>query len=583
MAENNETKKNQRSGFEVRGKLGTEDLNAAVTINDNMTEFIREVASTSNTVNLTGSNTVTLDRSATKPTEDQPLWSAIRNRTDAIGFNRYSDFIKNVLCENSDSPGTSDINSQDGLPDHDSFSLNDRPDHGSPSIVDKKLSLINRPTIYGSDSYKLLKLATEAFLIFETGVLLENNEENDSDNFLFNQEEKRRLGYSVTDNGNPVTIDTIRTDLQSYLGIGDGQLPYLDRILTQIVGNEEGRREERLPYCESILRHRVSCPAFIELIWSYWHEEAMLVQTMNLISMRFQNKRSRSDDPLANLALDPLRPLNNMVWGYMQDEFSRLSIKRRAYEYDHHYGFNLEGKAISGLNPADSRTKFIEAFHGLLHGISMFYREDDDATIVADAFKLLNALREVHLILSDGAQNQYGDLPWTARKEMLMAQWMLARPEMKEFLRGRYMTPYQEPWMGAVDDMKRLQGWSDVTVTHFHELAIYGEQILLSIRFGDWIDINDQEQARNWARYWRPEIQRYIHAYNAVSGVDLSVEISDIRMANDRFLQPSVLLSKRLKAGYGQKHLSKRASTRVPNGKIAKNSPAGYLTGKHEL
>jgi hypothetical protein len=61
----------------------------------------------------------------------------------------------------------------------------------------------------------------------------------------------------------------------------------------------------------------------------------------------------------------------------------------------------------------------------------------------------------------------------------------------------------------AVDDMKRLQGWSDVMITHFHELAIYGEQILLSIRYGDWIDINDQELARNWARYWRPEIQRY--------------------------------------------------------------------------
>jgi hypothetical protein len=578
MAENRKNIKNQAEfEFGFKGKLGAEDLDAAITVNGNTADLLRQAATGPTTVNLTGSNTVTLDRSATKPTEDQPLWSAIRNRTDAIGFNRYSDFIKNVLCE---TPEITDNQIQDNLPEHDSFSLNDRPDHGSPSIVDKKLSLINRPTIYGSDSYKLLKLATEAFLIFETGVLIENNEAKDLDNVLFNQEEKRRLGYSVTSGGEPVTIDTIRADLSAYLGTGDGQLPYLDRILTQIVGNDEDRKKERLPYCESILRHRVSCPAFIELIWSYWHEEAMLVQTMNLISMRFQNKRSSPNDPLANLALDPLRPLNNMVWGYMQDEFSRLSIKRRAYEYDHHYGFSLEGKAISGLNPADSRTKFIEAFHGLLHGVSMFYREDDDATIVADAFKLLNALREVHLILSDGAQNQYGDLPWTARKEMLMAQWMLARPEMKEFLRGRYMTPYQEPWMGAVDDMKRLQGWTDVTVTHFHELAIYGEQILLSIRFGDWIDINDQEQARNWARYWRPEIQRYIHAYNVVSGVDLSVEISDIRMANDRFLQPSVLLSKRLKTGHGQKQLSKSSSA---SARIGSGSAAGYLTGKHEL
>ena len=32
----------------------------------------------------------------------------------------------------------------------------------------------------------------------------------------------------------------------------------------------------------------------------------------------------------------------------------------------------------------------------------------------------------------------------------------------------------------------------------------------------------DPEQAANWARYWRPEIQRYIHAYRAVTGVDLT-------------------------------------------------------------
>ncbi len=553
MAEKDNTNNSQdKQGFGI-------DFNVNQTVDNGFAGTIKVVGETADLLQrvASGPKTINLDRSVTNPTDDQPLWSAIRNRTDAIGFNNYNDFIYKVLCDSSDTD-TNDI----------------QPEHGSPSLSDRKLSLLNRPTIYGSDSYKLLKLATEAFLIFECGAFISND--NDSDNNSFDLEETRRHGV-------PVTFESISADLQSYLQIGEGQLPYLDRILTQIVGNDEDRKAERLPFCESILRNRTSCPAFIELIWSYWHEEAMLVQTMNLISMRFQNKRSRPDDPLANLALDPLRPLNNMVWGYMQDEYSRLSIKRRAYEYDHHYGFSLAGKAINGLNPADSRTQFIEAFHKLLHSVSMFYREDDDATIVADAFKLLNALREVHLILSDGAQNQYGDLPWTARKEMLMAQWMLARPEMKEFLRGRYMTPYQEPWMGAVDDMKRVQGWSDVTVTHFHELAIYGEQILLAIRFGDWIDINDQEQARNWARYWRPEIQRYIHAYNAVSGVDLSVEVSDVRMANDRFVQPSVLLSKRLKAGHRQKQFSKGSSTRVPVSKMATNRATGYLTGKHEL
>jgi hypothetical protein len=76
--------------------------------------------------------------------------------------------------------------------------------------------------------------------------------------------------------------------------------------------------------------------------------------------------------------------------------------------------------------------------------------------------------------------------------------------------------------MPQVDTMKTLQGWTDVTVTYFHDLAVYGEQLLLSIRYDDWIDINDEDSAKNWARYWRPEIQGYMHAYRAVTGVDLA-------------------------------------------------------------
>lgn len=153
----------------------------------------------------------------------------------------------------------------------------------------------------------------------------------------------------------------------------------------------------------------------------------------------------------------------------------------------------------------------------------------------------------MHLILAEGAHNQFGDLPWTARAEMLTMQWLLARPEMREFLRGRHMVPYQEEWMGAVDCMKKLQGWSDTTVTHFHELAVTGERILLSVRYGDWIHIdNIEEQAKNWARYWKPEIQRYIHGYMTVTGVDLMSETSDSRDAATRFQQPSMLLQRRL-------------------------------------
>jgi hypothetical protein len=446
------------------------------------------------------------------------LWVAIRNRTQAIGFSRYHRFINDILCE--------DVPPQPP-PNYGQY--------GSPSVAEMRSDLAGRETIHGVDAYNLLKLATEAFLIFECGVVPQPRNPP-----LDLGEESRRLGQPVSEGG-------IRQALNRYLtGTQDKVLPYLERIVNQIVSLNQGRRQEDMPYCEAILQHRVTCPSLLELIWSYWHEEGMLAQTMNAIALRFQNKRGHARDPLVNLELDPLRPLNNIIWGFVQDEYNRLSVPRRAYEYDHHYGFSLVGKAVPRLASADSRSKFVGAFHNLLYRTAMFYREDDDTTIVADAFTLLNALREVHLILAEGAHNQFGDLPWTARKEMLMMQWILARPETKEFLRGRYMVPYQEPWMGAVDDMKRLQGWSDVTITHFHELAIYGEQILLSIRYGDWIDVNNQEFARNWARYWRPELQRYIHAYNAVTGVDLSADIVDTRRAADRYVQPSVHLSQQL-------------------------------------
>lgn len=103
--------------------------------------------------------------------------------------------------------------------------------------------------------------------------------------------------------------------------------------------------------------------------------------------------------------------------------------------------------------------------------------------------------------------------------------------------------------MGAVDDMKRLQGWTDTTITHFHELAVTGERILLSVRYGDWVNLdNTEDQAKNWARHWKPEVQRYIHNYQTVTGVDLGVEVTDTRRATERYLQPSVHLQRRLAA-----------------------------------
>ncbi|MGR9108491.1 MAG: hypothetical protein ACU843_16355 [Gammaproteobacteria bacterium] len=505
-----------------------------------------------------------LHRGASEPTDDQAFWAAIRYSTNAIGFNRYCDFINRVLCEEMSTP-----------------------EYGSPSVKSRLDDLKLRPTIHGTDAYNLLKLATEAFLISNCGVVFTKGQLTDPEFKAMLRNERKRLELPSYIDVEDVEVD-LTTRLSNYLGQGSATVPYLDRIIRQITSRplREAPRtdpdgpvfqagpngiEEGLPYCkqEVILQHRATCPSMLELIWSYWHEEGMLVQTINNIILRFQNKRRHAQDPLANLTLDPLRPLSNILWGFIQDEYSRLSVQRRCYEYDSQYGITLVGKAVPDLQSADSRSQFIGAFHNLLYRTAMFYREDDDHTVFADAFPLLNALREVHLILAEGAHNQFGDLPWTSRREMLMMQWILARPEMKEFLRGRYSVPYQEDWMGAVDDMKRLQAWTDVTITHFRELGVYGEQILLSIRYGDWIDINDQDQAKNWARSWRPEIQRYMHAYHAVSGVDLSAETVDARSAEIRSAQPSALLHKRLSNIQSKNSLAGPSSRRLGSPKSA--------------
>ena len=474
-----------------------------------------------------------LTRTQNEVTLDHGLWAAIRNRTDAIRSESHIDFIDRVLCGGDNLVGTEATKPRHRV---------NADEVGAPSLKERRDALSNLP-VYGVDAYNLLKLATQAFLLLEAGVVIRERDTDGKAKRLIDdeatiKEEEARIEKSIT-------VSQLEGKLQEYLGgTLPGSLPYLKRIVGALVADPT---PGDAPYCIGILGERFTSPSMLELIWSYWHEEGMLVQTMNAICMRFQNRRGPLErDPLANLEIDPLRPLNNLLWGYIQDEYNRLTVPRRAYEYDHHYGLKIVGKAVPELRSADSRSKFIEAFHNLLQRTAAFYREDADTTVIADGFSLLSSLREVHLLLAEGAHNQFGDLPWTSRVEMLMMQWLLSRPEMREFLRGRAMVPYEERWMGQVDTMKRLQGWSDTSITHFRNLGTYGEQLLLSIRYGDWNSENNQDNAKTWARYWRPEVQGYIHAYLAATGVNLSEDVVDLRGAPTRYLQPSTLLQNRL-------------------------------------
>ena len=455
-----------------------------------------------------GTVPVSLQRTGVTGTSDQVLWTIIRNRTNAIAFRHYKQFIDGVMCR------AIDVRNRGGTGQALNFT--------------------------GTQAYQVLKQATDAFLMQECGIvddadhcvkpvgfldpdLMERELESGSqDAQRFLGEEPRRYNRSSA-----VTLEELRGLRSLYydqLGQdGDIALPYLRIIrdrLSDIPLKSPGVITDN---CYGILRSRLTGPLTMELIWSYWHEEGMLVQTLNAILARFQNRRLvEGRDPLARFDLDPLRPLANLFWGWAEDELHRLTVRRRAFEYDHEYGLTLLGKAMPRPKTVDSRSRFVESFHTLLHNCYLFFKEDDDTTVIADGFPLLNALRETHLILAEGAHNQFGDLPSTARAEMLIMEWLLARPEMRDFLGGRAMVPYEEDWMDRVDTMKQIQGWSDTSITHARDMGVFGEQLLLGIRYGNWSVVNDPQQAANFARYWRPEIQRYTHAYRAATGVDLT-------------------------------------------------------------
>ena len=156
---------------------------------------------------------VMLAPSLPDPTDDQGLWAAIRDRTNAIGFGPYSEFINRLFCLESDK-GPLVCGETEGV----------AAQYGSPSIEDRKTDLFQRrPSIYGVDAYQLLKLATQAFLSFEAGIVIKG-ERNDGDGTYPDPDR---------DNADP---DGMQTKLKNYLAsLGDHRtLPYLERISKNI-------------------------------------------------------------------------------------------------------------------------------------------------------------------------------------------------------------------------------------------------------------------------------------------------------------------------------------------------------------
>lgn len=478
---------------------------------------------------------ISLQRTTRPLTRDVALWLLIKRNADAMSWSNYNEAINFLFdCNEPDKP----------LP----------PNSGWGPLLNAAKSLSHRRFLpfTDTDAYRALKVATEAFVTTFGGIAPSVDDWSvNSAQFIAAMESDPNLRYLAEERlGIKMTGSEIKAMTTAY---ASPMIPYLERVIDNLEGSgvsswastllnefqlRKGTNGDGDCDCGSLWldclgksnAEKMNQPPLIELIWSYWMEEGGLVQSMNAVGLRFQNMSTRENDPLASLEIDPLRPLNNLLWGFIQDDQHRLTIERRAYEYSHHYGFNLVGKAVPQLRPADNRSRFIEAFHILMGLCVEFFKQMDDTTVVADGFPILNALREVHLLLSQGAHNQFRDLPTTARIEMMMQQWLLGRPEFREFLPRRNMVALPEPWMHSVESMKKLQAWGDGNTFQFWQLATTGEQVLASIRYGNWNMITDANNAANWANFFRPEIQTYIHAYRAVTGVDIgSVEPADPR------------------------------------------------------
>ena len=469
-------------------------------------------------VTTVGVTTLELQRVGNDNPADLPLWVAIDVHTDYVSFRRFQAFVHVVFCQ-GEYKDPRDANPKDLLAELRGGARNPPP-----------------------SAYKLLMHAAEVFLRTRAGAWDLGDAHHPT---LYVK------GYAPggmeDDQSTPVPREALRlVDREMTFEQLNGLLErFLENDANNYLGavleaNYHDTKGSVSPFCAADVDR--TGPYLLELIWSYWMEEAMLAQAMAAIVDRFQNRRGWVPHRLLDLSLDPLRPLSQFLSAYIHNESRRLTVRRRADEYDHQYGFKLHGKAVPAEPGADPRLEFLGSFHNLLRQCAIFYRADADTTVIADAFPVLNSLKDLNMVLSQGADNQFRDLVWQSRAEMLVQQWLLARPEMREFLHAKPMVAYPEGWIPPLEALRHRMRWGAASVTHFYDLARFGERILLSVRYGNWTGVSNQDVARTWVRYWKPEIQGYIHAYRTVTGVDLSDETLPLQMLN---AMPSTLLLRR--------------------------------------
>ena len=181
------------------------------------------------------------------------------------------------------------------------------------------------------NAYEVLRTATELFLMTECGLVPLAASINYEDRLAKTGPEQLNVPLlaRIRTQFNADTVELKANYLTKLANSAQSKvLPYYGLIIERL---------EDLPpkpelvakdaYDYGILREAATRPPMVELIWSYWHEQGMLIQTMAAIVIRFQPPGG-CEEPLANLNIDPLRGANNLGSpGMIVGEVTRARVR----------------------------------------------------------------------------------------------------------------------------------------------------------------------------------------------------------------------------------------------------------------
>src|SRR4029079_7717266 len=115
-----------------------------------------------------------------------------------------------------------------------------------------------------------------------------------------------------------------------------------------------------------------------EHIYCYFLELGHVFETLDQICRLFAPDARRPPAPqLTRFDISPLHTAGELLWGYQEDLVHRATQEQRRMEYLRQYGLDIfpdDGRA----GTFESRPRFLQYLHTLLHACTRYFRETDD-------------------------------------------------------------------------------------------------------------------------------------------------------------------------------------------------------------